>query len=176
MKNDTESVRLFFALWPDEQTRANLQRLQAGLHGRLIRTPDLHITLAFLGKQPLSSLPLLKQILADLPQTDLVLQIDRLGYFKRNRIAWAGTHAVPDGLRHLQTALAEALEKAGIDFDSSKDFKPHITLARDAELPPDRTFDEITWQVTQAVLVQSQIPDGGNGYRVLAERCLQKAG
>lgn len=174
MRSDSESARLFFALWPDEKTRVSLQHLQAGLHGRLIRPADLHVTLSFLGKQPLSVLPLLQKILGDLPKTDLVLQIDRLGYFKRHRIAWAGMHAMPDNLRRLQTALAQALENAGIDFDKSNDFKPHITLARDADPPPDRSFDTFIWHATEAALVQSQ-DCGGNRYLVLARRCLSES-
>lgn len=168
MSREADSARLFFALWPDERTRAALQKLQAGLRGRLTRPADLHITLAFLGRQPLAHLPLLENILAGLPQTELPLEIDRLGYFRRNRIAWAGTHAVPDDLRDLQATLAQALEAAGIDFDRSKDFKPHITLARDADPPPDVPFNVIIWRAGNVVLVESSSQGSGSHYRVIA--------
>ena len=52
-----ENLRLFYALWPDQATRAALMRLQSGLAGRRIAPGNLHLTLAFLGMQPSALLP-----------------------------------------------------------------------------------------------------------------------
>lgn len=167
-----ESMRLFYALWPDDAARAALQRLQARIAGRPTRYENLHVTLAFLGQQPATLLPILKKILADLPAVELPLQLDRIGYFPKSRIAWAGMHQVPDSLYTLQKELCAALKINGIAFDHQARFTPHVTLARDAELPPDTPFDTIAWQASQAVLVHSVQTGGNPAYRVLATRLL----
>lgn len=173
--NDKESLRLFFALWPDDLTRGELARLQQSLAGRQIPYDNLHITLAFLGQQPAAQLAALKDILMHLPKTAITLTLDRIGYFPRNRIAWAGMHEVPAALIVLQQHLAQALTECGIAFDSQLKFKPHITLARDAATPPDMAFNPIVWQAQQVALVQSVTMPGGSRYQVLAARRLDSA-
>lgn len=169
---DKETMRLFYALWPDDTTRAELMRVQTLMHGRITRYEDLHITLAFLGQQPVTLLPALKEILAALPKTAMTLTLDRIGYFTKKRIAWAGMHSPPDALFALQRELAQTLVQKAVPFDNRTDFKPHVTLARDAALPPDIVFAPITWQANQVTLVQSR-PNGG-GYHVLASRSLDE--
>ena len=45
----TETLRLFFALWPDDPTRSALAQLQTPIRGRITPYEHLHLTLAFLG-------------------------------------------------------------------------------------------------------------------------------
>jgi 2'-5' RNA ligase len=165
-------LRLFYALWPDDATREALLAMQMQVRGRRTKAGHLHATLAFLGEQPLEHLPLLEELLAGLPNDAITLQIDRIGYFKRKRIVWAGSHAVPDTLINLQLALAQALTQQGIEFDRRNDFTPHITLARDAEPPSDRPFEPFTWGVRKIALVRSLQEGGRLDYRVLADRLL----
>jgi 2'-5' RNA ligase len=167
-----ESLRLFFALWPDATTRTALMQLQAGMQGRLVPYDNLHLTLAFLGQQPVALLPALKDLLTRIPPATLMLTIDRLGYFPRKRIAWAGTHDVPQALLTLHQSLMEGLQRAGLVFDRQHDFKPHITLARDAALPADMVFTPILWQAGEIALVQSTTETDGTRYSVLASRSL----
>lgn len=171
---DQETLRLFYALWPDDATRAELMRVQTFMHGRTTRYENLHVTLAFLGQQPAVLLPSLKEILAGLPKSSIALTLDRIGYFPRNRIVWVGMHDVPDALFTLQRNLAQALVEQQISFDNRPDFKPHITLARDASMPPDLVFTPIPWQASQVALVQSVTLPDGPAYRVLAVRSLEE--
>lgn len=170
--HNKESLRLFYALWPDDLTRGELVRLQQAIQGRKIRYSNLHITLAFLGQQPVAQLPALKDILMHLPSTSITLTLDRVGYFSRNRIAWAGMHEPPDTLVGLQQQLTQSLTQHGITFDSELKFKPHITLARDAAAPLDSIFTPIVWQADQIALVQSVMKPEGPSYEVLASRRL----
>jgi RNA 2',3'-cyclic 3'-phosphodiesterase len=163
-----DTMRLFFALWPDENTRAQLTTLQQGLRGRKTRHANLHMTLAFLGNQPESLLPMLKEILKKLTVPDMTLEIDRLGYFSRQRIAWAGMEQVPVPLLELHGALNAALEQSGIAFDRRPDFKPHVTLARDASPPENQNFAPIRWHECHLALVQSLVRPAGISYEVLA--------
>lgn len=171
-KNDpAKPLRLFYALRPDDATRDALMRVQESVPGRRINNPDLHLTLAFLGQQPASSIPVLQEILLRLAQSDMTLVLDRIGYFPRQKIAWAGMQVVPDALTELHHALLQQLAQHNILFDQSS-FKPHVTLARDAAASPGASFAPIQWHVTQAVLMQSVAQPEGVFYRTLASRTL----
>ena len=167
---NTQSLRLFYALWPDDAVRTDLQRLQVNLQGRKTPLDNLHVTLAFLGQQPAHLLPNLERILGELPQADMVLTLDRIAYFKRSRIAWVGMHQAPEALMSLQARLVQALQGEGIAFDERSKFTPHVTLARNAPQPADTPFTPVVWHATQIVLVQSILDARGSQYRVLASR------
>lgn len=168
----SESHRLFYALWPDDATRAALASLQQITSGKQTRYQNLHITLAFLGKQPASLLPTFRHILTHLPAAPMTLTIDRVSYFARNRIAWAGMHHVPQPLISLQQALVRELVQQRITFDDSTQFRPHVTLARDSKPPPDVPFMPIVWKVAHIALVKSVTHAEGAQYEVLASHWL----
>jgi 2'-5' RNA ligase len=163
-----QSLRLFYALWPDEPVRDALTGLQANLQGRLTRRANLHLTLAFLGSQPASLLPTLTDILHQLPAPDLLLTLDRFGYFSRPRVAWAGLREVPAALTELHAALDVSLTRHNVDFERQAAFRPHITLSRNAAPPSDTSFEPIAWQAREVALVESVSEGGGVSYRVLA--------
>jgi RNA 2',3'-cyclic 3'-phosphodiesterase len=165
---EKKSLRLFYALWPDAGTRARLAQLQARVHGQTVRHDNLHLTLAFLGEQSAALLPTLHMILELLPRRDIVLTLDRVGYFTRKRIAWAGTHELPESLGELERSLVQELMRHDIAFDRRTEFKPHVTLARDADAPPDLPFEPIVWRADKIALVQSVMQPGGVHYEVLA--------
>ena len=174
MAKNPGSLRLFYALWPDDATASRLQQLQTPMHGRRIPYANLHMTLVFLGQQPAALLPDLKDILARLPRTELTLTLDRVGYFPRNRIAWTGPRHTPEALEALHARLVRDLVDRKVAFNAQHSYKPHVTLARDAALPQDLCFDPIVWNVTQAALVQSTTTAEGSIYRLLATRALDK--
>jgi 2'-5' RNA ligase len=168
-----ESLRLFFALWPDDATRTALMALQAAMRGRLAPYDNLHLTLAFLGQQPAALLPALKDALAHVPPSPLTLTMDRVGYFTRNHVVWAGMHDTPDALLTLQQELIQGLQRHAVAFRQEHGFKPHVTLARDAVLPADLVFEPIVWHATEIALVQSVTDADGTHYKVLASRSLE---
>ncbi|SFU98098.1 2'-5' RNA ligase [Pseudoduganella namucuonensis] len=152
--------KLFFALWPDDSARAALARLRALAPGRHIAPEKLHLTLAFLGRQPSTALPGLLGILERLEAPELPLRIDCLGYFARPRIAWAGMTRPPAALAALQAALMAELEAAGFPPSIHDGFKPHVTLAREAGTAPAETaFEPVAWRAREVALVES-FPSG----------------
>ena len=152
-----------------------MSRLQFDLHGNKTRYRNFHITLAFLGDQPESALPQLKATLAQLDEVEMTLNIDRLGYFAKQRIAWAGMSQTHDTLNHLQTHLTASLSAQQVQFESRALFRPHITLARDAERPAQEVFTPIIWHAKQVTLMQSISNADGLQYQVLASHWLQRA-
>lgn len=178
----TPNLRLFYALWPDDATRSALLKLQAPIQGRITPAEDLHLTLVFLGTQAAAALPALQALMARLPAAAIALQLDCLGYFPRNGIAWAGMQHPPDTLAALQQALLAALAQQSIAVDQTVRFKPHVTLARDADasavavavaVAPDMT--PILWRADHVALVQSTSSGTGPRYRLLASRRLADA-
>ncbi|HKO87654.1 MAG TPA: RNA 2',3'-cyclic phosphodiesterase [Burkholderiales bacterium] len=152
-------VRLFFALWPDEETRRQLAhwrdvlRRQTG--GRAMDTDDLHLTLAFIGDVAPDLQPSIIAATESVQARSFLLTIDRAEYWKHNRIVWAGCHTRPAALDEMVRELRNTLSKAGIRFDH-KSFVPHITLLRDA--PHDFELADLTpieWQIDRFVLLRS---------------------
>ncbi|MRV73414.1 RNA 2',3'-cyclic phosphodiesterase [Duganella sp. FT92W] len=164
ISNDSPAAvkrKLFFALWPDPATRAALASLLPLVQGRHIPPAKLHLTLAFLGQQEESRLPILLEILRCLPVPAMRLQIDCLGYFARPHIAWAGMAQPPEALLDMQAQLMAALTAAGFDPATHGAFKPHITLAREAKQAPAETaFAPVSWNVAQVALVESVMATG----------------
>src|SRR5204862_5802565 len=94
------------------------------------------------------------------------LVLDRPGYWKHNRIAWAGPSLVPPELAALVSGLRGALAKSRIAFDT-KPFVSHVTLLRDGREP--RAIPElapIEWRLAGFALVQSVTLPRGSRYEV----------
>ncbi|KRC00064.1 RNA 2',3'-cyclic phosphodiesterase [Duganella sp. Root198D2] len=152
--------KLFFALWPDDAVRQALVRLQTPVRGRLIPPEKLHLTMAFLGQQPAEALPVLLGILHATHVPPLQLTLDCYGYFKRPHIAWAGMGTAPGGLLAAQAELMSRLAAAGFSAATHGEFKPHVTLAREAkEAPAEFGAVPVVWNVEGLALVES-MPDG----------------
>ena len=161
-------MRLFFALWPDEPTRSGLHDLSARMRkacgGRRIGRDNIHATLAFLGERPEAELPSLLGAAAGVRASAFDLSLDETGYWKHNRIAWAGASAPPAQLAELAASLRQGLSGAGIASDP-KPFVLHVTLLRDASPPREAlSADPIRWPVAEFALVQSV----GGRYSILA--------
>ena len=92
--------------------------------------------------------------------------LDEPGYWKHNRIAWAGASVVPKELEAFVAELRGALLRSGIAFDS-KEFVSHVTLLRDAREPRKMPkLAPIEWRLDGFALVQSVTPPRGSSYDV----------
>lgn len=167
-----KSLRLFYAVWPDESCRTALQNLQQSLplSGRLVAPENLHITLAFLGDQAESRLPALEGILQRLPCPSWRLKLDTLGYFKGSRINWIGMREPPEILMGVQSELRQSLLHEGIHYVAGGRFIPHVTLARNGPPLPPQSIQPLFWESAQLVLVRSVLLAHGSRYEVIASR------
>lgn len=170
MQEPADTVRLFYALWPDELTRRRLVALQTGIGGRKVAEHNLHLTLAFLGNQPRDSIGRLAQVMQALTLPAMRVCIDHYGYFSKPRIAWVGPSAPPDALITMQAALREALLETGVRLKPVAGFRPHITLARDAVSVNHTLSEAFVWTVSTITLLQSVAIPGGVEYQSLAQR------
>ena len=164
-------MRLFFALWPDDAVRAQLVHWSRELHalcgGRATRPENLHVTLVFLGSIGEARVPEVERAAGEVAPRAFSLLLDRPGYWKRHRIAWAGASVVPPELDALVAGLRGALTRSDIAFDS-KGFASHVTLLRDARQPKTLpALDPIPWNAGGFSLVRSQPQPRGSRYEVL---------
>lgn len=169
---DIATRRVFFALWPEAAARKALaaaaNAASAVCGGRRQRDEQLHLTLAFLGAVTPAELDTLLAVGQAVRAAPYALCFDRLGYWRHNRIVWAGCSEVPSSQRRLFAALAETLAAAGFRLDS-RPHVPHVTLVRQArcaaQLPE---LAPIPWPVTEFTLVESHLASEGARYEVLA--------
>jgi len=175
MSNTSDSLRLFYALWPDEAICSQLAALQAMVNGRKLAPENLHMTLIFLGQQSRDLLPVLQQVMDELPSAAITLDIDTFGYFRKPQVAWAGPSAAPQSLFDLQHALWNRLLQLKVPLKPSAGFRPHITLARDARAPVVSDAPTVVWPVRRMALMASlSNPAGVSGvsYVPITERQL----
>lgn len=124
-------MRAFVALDLPDHIRAGLCSLQARLHwGRPLPAGNLHLTLLFLGEQPVHRLQMLQDQLAAIDAGRLTLGFDTLGSFGTPRpdVLFAAIADNPE-LERLQRQVAGAARMASIALPRRK-FRPHVTLAR----------------------------------------------
>lgn len=166
------TLRLFFALWPDEDTRRALERTGKSLHrfwnGRRMRAETLHLTLVFLGAVPASRLPALLEVAAAVRAGPFMLRLDRSGCWARNRIGWLGAAMVPGELERLVAGLQAGLEAAAFAFDR-RAFVPHVTLLRKVWCREAPDCQAIEWPMDNFALVESYPTEQGAQYRVLGQ-------
>lgn len=169
MKPGSDSHRLFFALNPDEATRASIQAVRQRLEPRGARPVPpqrLHVTLLFLGNQTGARLRELCGIASgiEFPACEVVL--DRVGHFPRAAVAWLGAGGVPAELRQFQEALGEAVLNAGIGFDA-RPWHLHVTLYRKMRRRPETIeFEPVRWRLRGFELMESMPDHNGHEYRV----------
>jgi 2'-5' RNA ligase len=162
------SLRLFYALWPDDGVRGQLSALLSGLSGRLVPAANLHITLAFLGQQPAARVPELLHIAEQAALPPMPLVLDRWGMFRRHGVVWVGMSNVPPALLAGRQRLVELLTENAVSFDAGGSFKPHVTLARDAPAIGPADFTPITWNISGKLeLVSSSVIERRVRYRLL---------
>jgi len=164
---------LFFAAWPSPGVRRELGKLAEGLQrecgGRALPARNIHLTLVFLGEVARERLPGLEALAASTtaPRFDLV--VDRVEYWRHNRVVWAGVASIPAALALLVGRLESSLSAAGYRFDR-RAYVPHVTLLRNARRAPAvATMRTLAWPVGRFALVESVPATNGRSYEVLRE-------
>ena len=156
------SRRLFFALWPGDETRQALFHWQThNLPGdvRWQHRADLHMTLHFLGQVEQARLDGLLQLGASLQAERFAVVLDEIGHWPRPQVLWAGCTSLPGELPALQLQLGEGLHTLGYEADT-RPFHAHVTLARKVRRHLDvGPLAPCTWPVDELVLVESRPGD-----------------
>lgn len=165
-----DTLRLFFALWPDDACRDALNRTGKWLHqhwgGRRMRADTLHITLAFLGSTPAAQLDSLVACAGTVRTDAFDLVLDQPGYWRHNRIGWLGASQTPPQHVELVGALNAALQNAGFVVDA-RPHVPHVTLLRNTAGGDAPECTPVHWPISDFVLVKSVTESSGAQYDVI---------
>lgn len=169
----TDPARLFFALWPDARTQRALGALAQDLSrtcgGRGVPAGNVHLTLHFLGNVERARISRLEALAAGIRNPSFELSVDRVEFWRRNHIVWAGVLHCPEALQDLVALLGEELAGEGFRIDE-RPYVPHITLLRNARRPPAAAeVPAITWSVAGIALVESVPRERGRIYEVVRE-------
>ncbi|HET7160807.1 MAG TPA: RNA 2',3'-cyclic phosphodiesterase [Burkholderiales bacterium] len=165
-----DRARLFFALWPDPSVSSALAQIaiqaRAECGGRAIPLQKIHLTVVFVGAVERSRIANVQSCAAALAIEPFELELSTLGYWRHNRIVWAGATSCPRALAALVAALSHELAGLGIHSED-RPYVPHVTLVRNARCPPrELHMDPLQWRARELVLVESVT--GASRYEVLA--------
>jgi RNA 2',3'-cyclic 3'-phosphodiesterase len=167
-------ARLFFAVDPPEEARADLDRALAPLRllpggPRWTAPGRWHLTLLFLGTVATDAVPPLLAaaalaVAAAPPMTLLLAGGGRFGSPRRPQVAWAGLDGDVDPLMELAGRLAAAARSLGLPVED-RPFRPHLTLGRwRPRQPADGSLLERlngyrgpSWPVTEVRLLESHL-------------------
>lgn len=164
--------RLFFALWPDEPTRVALVRAtrtavrRAG--GRPVAQANLHVTLAFLGNQPVARYDAIVAAASGLTPVSVQLELDRFGCWPRPRIFWLRPARCSAELAGLVDGLWTAMAPLGLPRET-RPYRPHVTLARKVTVLPElEPPTPLIWKASGFSLIESVTAERGARYTVVA--------
>lgn len=180
MKDEPQARRVFFALWPDDVSRAALahatRKAARASGGRPVPVENLHSTLAFLGAVAEGRLAVATSVAAQLHQPAFRLVLDRLEHWPKQEVLCATCTHAPPAAAELAAELWKLLAQQGFARDS-KPYRPHITLARKVVKPHARgDMHPIEWPVDDFALVESVTAPEGARYSVLERWPLGKEG
>ena len=154
--------RLFFALWPDETVRQQIQALPfPRLKQRTTPPENWHLTLVFLGPTTCVQQRAFEAAAERIRAAPFDLALDITGMFARARVAWLGCSHPHPALVQLQADLEEGLRAACPDHPAfsgrPRPYCPHVTLYRKVAEPlVPRKTGPVRWTVNRFNLVESR--------------------
>ena len=166
-----DSARVFFAAWPPPEAQQALGdlagRLKSECGGRALPSRNIHFTLVFLGEVARARLSRLEELAAAVTAPRFELRVDHVGYWRHNRVVWAGVERGAAELGALAAGLEQALAGDGFHFDRRL-YVPHMTLLRNARrAPAAASVGPVAWPVCEHALVESVPFERARLYRVL---------
>ncbi|MFJ2710213.1 RNA 2',3'-cyclic phosphodiesterase [Pseudomonas sp. NPDC087346] len=170
-RRDAPSKRLFFALDCSPAQRKAIAQWRAELSlrtGKPVPADNFHLTLLFLGEVPFAQIGEVCEAAAKVstPGEALKISLDRLQVWHRAGVLSLAPEQAPQSLLRLVYALEQAMLPFGFEA-SPREFRPHLTLARDyrAPEPESTTPPEFFLRAEHFALFESH----KGHYRALAE-------
>ena len=135
--------------------------------GRVVPAAKLHLTLAFLGDVPVGRIPGLIELAGAVRSRSFQLAIDTRGYWRHNRVVWAGAARCPAALRELLVKLADLMRANGFRHEA-REYVPHVTLLRDSRKAPTLPVPApIAWDVDDFALMRSAQRGRSSAYDIV---------
>ena len=160
---------LFFALFPDADTAAELAGLgarlreQCGLKGHVLDADQFHVSLCHIGTYD-GDVP--EGILTQARRAAASIAVQPFDVTFDHARSIAGDHNKPfvlmsrernSAIKSLQHALGQALTRAGLGRWVATAYNPHVTLLYDAHDVTMEHIAKVAWTAREFVLVRSLI-------------------
>ncbi len=165
----SSTSRLFFALWPDSETRQILESSRQTILSndfKWVSPHNFHVTLVFLGQIDTATAAILSQAVTDISVTPFTLTFDQLIFWSSPRILCLTCRQPTQLALDLASAMETAVASCGLETDP-RPYIPHITLARNAHYLPEAIIKPIRWNAEAFCLVKSCSTPSGVYYEVL---------
>ena len=161
-------MRMFFALWPDADTRARLAEVTATSRltgaARAVARENYHLTLAFVGEVAVSQLAVLQQIGRSQQGSGCTIRLDACEHWQDARVLVAVARETPAALIELWTRVQAALNLRHPEAA----LRAHVTLARKvAQAPVLQAMSPIYWSAKSFSLVRSDTRGPHSVYTVV---------
>jgi 2'-5' RNA ligase len=167
-----KDVRLFFALWPDDDVRfqisENLNRFKLDRgKSRPVTNSNLHLTLHFVGNTSLEEMKCLDRQARLVNAAAFDLTLDCPGYFQKPKVFWFGCQQTPSSLYNLHQNLGRNISNCEFTPET-RPYSPHLTVARKIYRAPESVaLEPVHWRVERFVMVESISISGGVRYEVV---------
>ena len=163
--------RLFFALWPDDALRAVLARrvppLLEHVQGKAQRPDQWHVTVEFLGAVMGDRHAAVHAAADRVEAAPLSIVFDLLDHWRRPQVYCLSASSTPPELARLVDGMRAALRAEGF-VPESREYQPHVTLARKVRSAPVGPLDEpLEWSARRFALVRSVTDPAGSRYEPL---------
>ena len=171
-KSDKNMARLFFAVEIPQALRNQLELVQnsSPFTGRAVSPHNFHITLLFLGEVSRHQLDDILEAIEVPGIKPFTVGLQQFAYYPRAEVGCLEVISSAQ-LIQLHQHIQRNLKQAGIHIkQSSKPFRPHITLFRDATVQSEIT-QTVDYELTidHFCLMESQFNQKGVYYEVLEE-------
>jgi 2'-5' RNA ligase len=168
-------LRLFFALWPDADTRERFASAAAALRlterARLVPQPNYHLTLAFIGEVTSAQVGVLQQVGRSQRASGCTIQFDAYEHWPEPQVVVAAAREPPTALVELWTGLRQdlLLHQAALKLNRLQpSLRAHVTLARKvAQAPVLQAMSPFDWKARSFSLVRSDTSAARSVYTVV---------
>lgn len=168
--------RLFFALWPDQQTRKKIDAVnqQIVLPGvRKLRPANLHNTLLYLGNLDTKIQKAIVEEASKIQLPAFTFALDGLQYWKIPKVLCLTAAQHPLAMLALVDQLVAIAQDYPMIYLHDRAYQAHVTLMRKAKTECPLTIEPIKWQANDFVLVESVSTPTGIRYDILERWPLQ---
>jgi 2'-5' RNA ligase len=156
-------LRLFFALWPDADTRERVAHAAAALRltdgARLVPQENYHLTLAFIGEVTSAQVAVLQQIGGSQRASGCTIKFDAYEHWREPQVVVAVARQPPTALVEMWMRLRQdlMLQQAALKRSYLQpSLRAHVTLARKvAQAPVLQAMSPFDWSVRSFSLVRS---------------------
>jgi len=190
-KKAKETIRTFISVELPQEIHHKLRQMQDILGAsmpdvRWTKSPNIHLTLKFLGDVEVSRIDAISKALAGIASRfpPFTMSFTGLGAFpnsRKPRIVWVGLEYGADESMEIAEQIEGAMKRLGFPREK-RPFRPHLTVGRIRRLEHPALMTESLEQsdvgklgeftVQQVSLIKSQLDPGGSIYTTLFEALL----